>query len=98
MVIALSSSRTGKSPDRFLHVCKLVLKKSFDEHEPKLLKWQEEKLSSLSDEAMETFTAELERSANGTPAGRQRRAAGAENDDFIKLMQFLENALKKHSV
>jgi 5'-nucleotidase len=98
LVITLSSAPPSgiRSPDRFLHICKLVLKKSFDQHEPTLRSWREAKLSSLTDEALEKFTAELERSAKGTPAGRQRRAAGAQNEDFIKLMQFLENSLRKY--
>jgi hypothetical protein len=96
MVIALTSG--VRSPERFLHVCRLVLKKSFDQHESTLRTWQEEKLSDLTDEALERFTAELERSAKGTPTGRQRRAAGAQNEDFIKLMQFLENSLQKYCV
>jgi 5'-nucleotidase len=86
-----------RQPERFLHVCKLVLKKTFDQHEPALLAWQEQKLAGMSDEAFHNFTGELERSAKGTPAGRQRRAAGAKNEDFIKLMQFLENAVRKYS-
>jgi hypothetical protein len=86
-----------RQPERFLHVCKLVLKKTFDQHEPALLAWQEQKLAGMSDEAFHNFTGELERRAKGTPAGRQRRAAGAKNEDFIKLMQFLENAVRKYS-
>jgi 5'-nucleotidase len=96
-VMALSTS-SGRSPDRFLHVCKLVLKKTFDTNEPKLRAWHEEKLGPLPDEAFEKFAAELERSASGTPRGRQRRAAGEENDGFVKLMQFLERAIRKHAI
>ena len=98
ILVTLSSpGARAQSSERFMHVCKLVLKKTFDEREPALRTWQEEKLTGLTDEALEMFTAELERSAGGTPRGRQRRAAGAENEDFVKLMQFLENALRKHS-
>jgi hypothetical protein len=93
-----SPGARGQSSERFMHVCKLVLRKTFDEREPALRTWQEEKLTGLSDKALERFTAELERSVNGTPRGRQRRAAGTRNEDFVKLMQFLESALRKHSV
>jgi 5'-nucleotidase len=86
-----------RSPERFLQVCKLVLRTDFDAHKPALLTWHEEKLAVLSDGAFGQFTDELERSVKGTPTGRQRRAAGAKNEDVTKLMLFLENALRKHS-
>src|ERR1035437_230219 len=98
IAVALTSEGAAPArPERFLAVCKLVLKKDFDRHESSLRIWQEDKLTGLNDVAFERFADELERSAKGTPAGRQRRAAGAENEDFIKLMQFLENALRKHT-
>jgi hypothetical protein len=96
-VIALSSGAPARSPERFFKVCKLYLKKNFENHEPELRVWQEENLSGLSDEAFENFTLELERSAQKTPAGKQRRAAGAYNDDYVKLLQFLDNLRSKHS-
>jgi 5'-nucleotidase len=80
LVIALSSG-AGRSAERFLQVCKLVLKKTFDQDEPELRMWQEGKLTGLTDEALEKFTAELERSAIGTPRGgaatRTPAASGA---------------------
>lgn len=99
LVIAISSAPVGrnKRPDRFMGVCKLFLKKTFDENEPLLRQWHEESLGELSDEAFVKFTDELERSANGTPAGKQRRAAGARNEDVTKLLQFLQNLKNKHS-
>jgi 5'-nucleotidase len=97
VVVTLSSGGAGtKRPDRFLGICKLYLKKSFDEHAETLRVWHDEKLNGLGDEAFEQFTGELERSARGTPPGRQRRASGARDEDFTKLMQFLESALKKY--
>jgi 5'-nucleotidase len=97
--VVTRSSAPGRvsSPERFFQVCKLVLKKTFDEHEPALRMWEEKNLSSLPDERYNSFNDELERSARGTPPGRQRRAAGSQNDDITKLMQFLEQALKKHT-
>ena len=77
-------------------MCKLFLKKNFGHHEATLLKWQEEQLGGLSDTSFTAFVQELERSATGTPRGRQRRATGAKNEDVEKLMRFLENLLKKH--
>lgn len=91
-----STSRELRS-QRFFKVCKLVLKKDFARHESTLRIWQEEKLKCLSNGAVESLIDELERSARQTPAGRQRRAAGVDNEDFRKLMNFLENALRKHS-
>lgn len=86
-----------RSPERFFQVCRLVLKKTFDEHEQALCMWQEKNLSSLTDERFDSFNDELERSARGTPSGRQRRARGSQNEDITKLMLFLEHALKKHT-
>lgn len=95
--LAVPSAQPQRQPERFLNVCKLVLKKTFDQHEPELRMWQEEKLAGMSDEAFHNFASECERSAKGTPAGKQRRAAGAQNEDFVKLMHFLNNAVRKYS-
>jgi len=98
-VTALSSALAGSNdrPDRFLGVCKIFLKKTYAEGEPVLRKWHEDHIEGLSDEAFASFTAELERSAKGTPAGKQRRAAGARNANLTKLLQFLEILKKKHA-
>ena len=96
-VIALSSGVAARSPARFFEVCKLYLRRSFDEHEPTLRAWHTESLSALSDEALEDFTNELERSARSTPTGKQRRAVGSENEDYLKLVHFLEALKRKHS-
>ena len=97
--VVTHSSAAGRvrSPERFFQVCKLVLKKTFDEHEPALRMWEEKNLSGLTEERYDSFNDELERSARGTPPGRQRRAGGSQNDDITKLIQFLQHALKKHT-
>jgi 5'-nucleotidase len=99
LVVALSSvnGEHGRRPEKFLSVCKLYLRRSFNEYETTLRLWHDENLTRLNDSAFEQFAGELERSAMGTPTGRQRRAAGAQNEDLTKLMLFLENALKKYS-
>lgn len=98
LVVTLSSVEGdgAKRPERFLGVCKIFLRKSFGDHEPALRSWQQDNLSELSDAAFEKFAAELERSAKGTPAGRQRRAAGAKNEDLTKLLRFAENLMRKY--
>ena len=68
-----------------------------DEHETTLRIWHQEHLSDLNDDAFEKFTDEFERSAQGTPTGRQRRAAGARNEDLTKLLRFAENLKRKYS-
>jgi 5'-nucleotidase len=99
VVVAMSSAADASTnrPDRFLTVCKLYLRKNFDEHEQALRVWHDTKLAGLDDGAFDGFNGELERSAKGTPTGRQRRASAAENEDFDKLILFLENAVRKHS-
>ncbi len=98
-VVTLSSNRSGSNrPEKFLGVCKIFLRKSFGNHEPALREWQQEHLTDLSEEAFENFAAELERSAKGTPAGKQRRAAGAKNEDLTKLLAFAANLKRKYSV
>jgi 5'-nucleotidase len=87
---------TGTRPQQFSTVCKLFLKRNFGQHEATLLKWQEEHLGGMSDASFDAFVQEAERSATGTPRGRQRRATGAKNEDVEKLLRFLENLLKKH--
>ena len=74
LVIKLSSGTPARSNERFFNICRLYLKKNFDERESILRIWQEEHLSGLNDDAFDKFTAELERSARATPAGKQRRA------------------------
>ncbi len=98
--VTLSSAGADRSnrPERFLSVCKIFLRSSFTDHEPTLRQWQQEHLIYLTDEAFENFSAELERSAKGTPAGKQRRAAGAKNEDLAKLLQFATNLKRKYSV
>src|SRR5258708_3573617 len=91
-----SATPIDQRPDHFLAVCKLFLAKSFTAHEPTLRQWHEERLTGVSDEEFAGFVGELERSAVGTPKGRQRRAAAAENEDATKLLLFLDNLLKKH--
>lgn len=81
---------------RFMGVCRLFLKKTFDAHEPTLVQWHDEHLEALTEEKFTALVSELERSAMGTPKGRQRRAAGAENEDITKLLLFLGNLLDKH--
>jgi len=89
--VAIAMSSTATRPERFLGVCKLFLRQSFDGSEPVLIQWSEEHLGGMNDDAFAKFTDELERSAKGTPAGKQRRAAGAKNEDIAKLLQFLTN-------
>jgi 5'-nucleotidase len=98
LVLTMSSTgeRNTARPERFLTVCKLYLRKGFGEHEQALRVWHDDKLAGLDDDTFDRLAGELERSAKGTPAGRQRRAAGPENEDFEKLIMFLENALRKH--
>ena len=93
-----SSGLLPRSPERFFKVCKLYLKRNFDKHESDLRVWQEERLSSLSDDAFEKFTDEFELSARGTPTGKERRAAGPTNEAFVKLLHFLEDLKRKHSI
>ncbi len=95
LVIAVSSTPTR--PERFLGVCKLFLKKSFDDSQPVLLRWSEEHLGAMTDDAFAKFTHELERSAKGTPAGKQRRAVGANNEDLTKLLHFVTNLKGKYT-
>jgi 5'-nucleotidase len=98
--IAINSDIVQRErPDRsekFLGVCRIFLKKTFDQHSDTLRIWHDQNLSGLGGERFEEFTDELQRSATGTPGGRQRRAAGAKNEDLPKLMLFLENALRKY--
>jgi 5'-nucleotidase len=95
--VLASGQQQSNRPTQFLQVCKLFLKKTFDEHEPVLRQWREEHLDEVSEEAFVAIVEELERSAKGTPRGRQRRAAGAGNEDVTKLFSFLGNLLKKHT-
>ena len=47
-VITLSTiAGQTRSPERFLQVCKLVLRTDFEAHKPALLAWHEEKLTAL---------------------------------------------------
>jgi 5'-nucleotidase len=97
MLIALSSGVGPRSPERFLQICKLHLKTDFSKREPVLKIWEQENLSGLSEEAYNNLTDELERSAKGTPAGKQRRAPAEKNEDYAKLVHFLEDLKRKHS-
>ena len=99
VVVTLSSAdgAGAKRPEKFLNVCKIFLRKTFDDHEPALRGWQQEHLADLSDDAFDKFTAEFERSAKGTPAGKQRRAAGAKNEELTKLLLFAANLKRKYS-
>lgn len=86
----------SRRPDRFLSVCRIFLRNNYPEHEPALLEWQQEHLLDFTDEAFDRFTDEFERSSKGTPAGKQRRAAGAKNEDLTKLLMFLGNLKRKY--
>jgi len=97
VILSSAESLASNRPDRFLGVCKMFLRKSFDDHESELRQWQQEHLTELSDDAFESFAAEFERSAIGTPAGKQRRAASVKNEDFAKLLRFAENLKRKYS-
>ena len=88
--------KADQRPKQFTAVCKLFLEKSYGTHEATLLKWHDENLQGLNCEVYQSFVAELERSATGTPRGRQRRASGPKNEGMQKLMLFLDNLLKKH--
>lgn len=90
------ATTSGRS-ERFLTICKLYLRKTFNENETTLRSWHDENLTGLAESSFDQFAGELERSVKGTPAGRQRRAAGMENENITKLMLFLENVLRKHS-
>jgi hypothetical protein len=81
---------------RFLHVCKLYLKKEYDRNAPVLVKWHEENLGGVSDSEYNTMVAELERSVGGPRDPLQRRAAGIENDDVTKLVLFLDRLILKY--
>jgi 5'-nucleotidase len=81
---------------QFTTVCRLFLKKTYGQHEATLLQWHEDHLGSMSDESFTGYVSELERSVTATPRGRQRRAAGTNNEDIKKLLLFLENLLNKH--
>ncbi len=99
-VVVTLSSADGKGvqrPERFLSVCKIFLRKGFPEHEPALRRWQQEHLTDLTDVAFENFSTEFERSAKGTPTGKQRRAVGATNEDLTKLLLFAANLKRKYS-
>jgi len=91
------TSVSVERPAQFATVCKLFLKKSFNEHEQTLLQWHEEHLQGLGEDSFQAFIGELARSAKGTPRGRQRRSAGATNEDAAKLLLFLENLLQKYT-
>jgi len=91
-----SSTDSSKWPDTFMGICKMFLRKDYSEAEPIVTKWYDENLSSLTDEALESFMAEFQRSADGTPPGRQRRAPAASNSDVSKLVQFLDQLKSKH--
>ena len=99
VVVTLSSADGdgAKRPEKFLGICKIFLRKNFDEHAPALRGWQQEHLTDLSDDAFDKFTAEFERSAKGTPSGKQRRAAGAKNEELTKLLLFAANLKRKYS-
>jgi len=90
------SPASEKRPEQFTAVCKLFLKKNFAPHESTLLTWHEQHLGALSNAAFQAFVQEARRSVEGTPRGLQRRASAAKNEDFSKLIIFLENLLKKH--
>ena len=94
--IATTVSSSPAWPATFMGICKIVLRKNYTEAEPLVTKWYGENLSSLKDEALASFMVEFERSANGTPTGRQRRASAANNTDLAKLLQFLEQLKLKH--
>jgi hypothetical protein len=94
--VLTSGSPRDASSGRFVAVCKLFLRKSFDDHEATLQQWQERHLGEVSDQEFAEFVEELERSAVGTPKGRQRRAASAKNGDLAKLLLFLDRLMKKH--
>src|SRR5262249_36494683 len=51
VVVTLSSAdrEIGDRPERFLTICKLYLRKSFDKHEQALRVWHDEKLAGMED-------------------------------------------------
>lgn len=84
-------------PERFATVCKLFLRKDFASEEHTLLEWYETHLTGLSDESFGGFVAEMTRSLEGTPVGRQRRSSSAKNSSGAKLLLFLNNLIRKYS-
>jgi 5'-nucleotidase len=84
-------------PERFAVVCKLFLKKDFASQEQALLQWYETHLPDLSEENFVGFVAEMTRSLEGTPAGRQRRSSSAKNSSGGKLLLFLNNLIRKYT-
>lgn len=92
----ISTMKADDRPGQFMTICKLVLKRSFNEHEPKLREWQNEHLDGLNDDQFTGFIGEFERSAVGTPKGLQRRAVGAQDEEISRLFSFLDSLLKKH--
>lgn len=99
VLVALSSTSKDRPqrPERFLSVCKIFLRNSFREHEAALREWEQEHLTDLSDQMFDKFTDEFERSAKGTPSGKQRRAAAAKNEDLTKLLMFAANLKRKYT-
>jgi 5'-nucleotidase len=95
-IITTEGSQIGRRT-RFMGVCRLFLKKTFDANEPTLMQWHDEHLEPLGEDSFTALLSELERSTLGTPKGRQRRAAGTENEDVTKLLLFLGNLLAKHT-
>jgi len=81
----------------FQGVCRLVLRKEYSKHEQTLMTLYEARILELNDADFASKIAEFERSAKGTPRGkdvRQRQAAGPENSDFHKLKAFLDDLLE----
>ncbi len=95
---SVTLSTTSERPERFAGVCKLFLKKNFGAHEATLTAWHDQHLHKLDQSSFSSFIEEFERSAKGTPAGRQRRSTAANDDDISKLMAFLSELLHKRSV
>ena len=83
---------------RFEAACKSFLREVFEKHKPVLDVWYDSNAGSLSSAELQGFLTELEQSVAGTPKGRQRRSAAAENSDLAKLLNFLDNLLRKRKI
>ncbi|MGB7283951.1 MAG: 5'-nucleotidase [Candidatus Acidiferrum sp.] len=94
--VSLDTVEDTSSREQFLLVCRGYLRKDYQQAEGEFVEWYQANVEGWPSERQSAFMQELNTSIENTPAGKERVAAGSENSDKAKLLDFLEKLVSKH--
>lgn len=92
--IGIAKNSAGEA--EFLLISQTYLKRDYSKHETELMEWYRLNVRTWPEENRSAFHLELEESVQGTPRGKERRAAARADKPKEKFISFLNNLLEKH--